>query len=197
MEKPNKIATFKHENAGGIGKVLDDHPEIKTVVVDSVTSLNAMATAHAVTETKSATMEAPTLAGYGRRNSYTLQAINSIIKCTGRSGKNVIFVAHEDVPSKDELTGAMMVSILIGGKMQSEIPIKLSEVWYLEDTGKQRMITIRSNRLRKPMKSRMFLQSGESNFTWKFDPELWEGAGIEKWYNAWKENGGKKLPLPK
>jgi len=81
--------------------------------------------------------------------------------------------------------------------MQSEIPIKLSEVWYLEDTGKQRMITIRSNRLRKPMKSRMFLQSGESNFTWKFDPELWEGAGIEKWYNAWKENGGKKLPLPK
>jgi hypothetical protein len=197
LESSNKIVTFKNESAGGIRNILDEHPEIKTVVVDSVTSLNAMALAHAVTETKSATMEAPTLAGYGRRNSYTLQAVSQIIKTTGKYNKHVVFVAHEDVPDKDELTGAMMVSILVGGKMRSELPIKLSEVWHLEDTGKDRIITIRANRLRKPMKSRMFLQSGESNFKWKFDPEEWEGDGIEAWYDAWVDNGGKKLPLPK
>jgi hypothetical protein len=94
------------------------------------------------------------------------------------------------------MTGAMMVSILVGGKMQSEIPIKLSEVWHLEDTGKDRKITIRSSRLRKPMKSRMFKQSGDSNFTWKFDPESWEGEGIQDWYKMWVDNKGKKLDLP-
>jgi hypothetical protein len=36
MENPNKVVTFKHENAGGIKQVLDDHPDIKTVVFDSI-----------------------------------------------------------------------------------------------------------------------------------------------------------------
>lgn len=80
--------------------------------------------------------------------------------------------------------------------MQSEIPIKLSEVWHLQDTGKDRKITIRSNRMRKPMKSRMFVTSGKDDFTWTFDVEEWKGNGIEKWYNEWVENGGKKVPLP-
>ena len=141
-------------------------------------------------------MEAPTLQGYGRRNSYTMQGIMSVIKATGALGKHCIFIAHEDSPQKDELSGAMMVSILVGGKMQSEIPIKLSEVWHMEDTGKDRKITIRSSRLRKPMKSRMFVQSGNSDFTWKFNPESWEGEGIEAWYDAWNKNSGKKIPLP-
>jgi alpha-D-ribose 1-methylphosphonate 5-triphosphate synthase subunit PhnL len=41
MENPNKVVTFKHENAGGIKQVLDDHPEIQTVVFDSITSVMA------------------------------------------------------------------------------------------------------------------------------------------------------------
>ena len=89
-----------------------------------------------------------------------------------------------------------MVSILVGVKMQSEIPIKLSEVWYLEDTGKDHKITIRSSRLRKPMKSRMFVTSGDSSFTWSFDPETWKGEGIGDWYKAWVDNSGKKIALP-
>ena len=196
MENPNKVVTFKHENAGGIKQVLEDHPEIETVVFDSITSFNEMALKHGVSEVRGATMEMPTLQGYGRRNSYTMQGIMSVIRATGAHNKHIVFVAHEDMPQKDELTGALMVSILVGGKMQSEIPIKLSEVWHLEDTGKDRKITIRSSRLRKPMKSRMFIQSGASDFTWKFDPESWAGEGIADWYKAWVENGGKKIPLP-
>lgn len=196
MENCNKVATFKHENAGGIKNVLDEHPEIETVVFDSITSFNEMALKYAVTEVRGASMELPTLQGYGRRNSYTMQGIMSVIRATGALNKHCIFIAHEDVPSKDEMTGAMMVSILVGGKMQSEIPIKLSEVWHLEDTGKDRKITIRANRMKKPMKSRMFSMSGDTSFTWNFDPETWEGAGIADWYQLWVDNGGKKIDLP-
>jgi len=196
MENANKVVTFKHENAGGIKQILEAHPEIQTVVFDSITSFNEMSLRHGITEVRGASMEMPTLQGYGRRNSYTMQGIMSVIRATGAYNKHVIFVAHEDRPDKDELTGAMMVSILVGGKMQSEIPIKLSEVWHLEDTGKDRKITVRASRLRKPMKSRMFKQSGESSFTWKFDPESWEGEGIETWYKEWVKNDGRKIDLP-
>ena len=197
MENPNKVVTFKHENAGGIKQVLEDNPEIKTVVFDSITSFNEMSLKHGITEVRGASMEMPTLQGYGRRNSYTMQGIMSVIRATGALNKHCIFIAHEDMPQKDELTGAVMVSILVGGKMQSEIPIKLSEVWHLQDTGKKRLITIRSSRLRKPMKSRMFETSGDSEFTWNFDPESWEGEGIQDWYNPWVEKDGRKIPLPK
>ena len=90
-----------------------------------------------------------------------------------------------------------MVSILVGGKLPNEIPIKFSEVWYLEDTSKERKITIRSNRMRKPMKSRMFKQGGDSDFAWKFDPETWTGEGISDWYQRWVDNNGQKIALPK
>ena len=196
MESANKVETFKHENAGGIKQALDENPDIKTVVFDSITSFNEMALRHGISMVKGASMEMPTLQGYGRRNSYTMQAIMSVIRVTGALDKHVIFIAHEDVPKQDDMTGALMVSILVGGKMQSEIPIKLSEVWYLEDTGKDRKITIRSSRLRKPMKSRMFTTSGDSSFTWSFDPESWSGEGIGDWYKAWVDNGGKKIALP-
>tara|TARA_Y100001963_G_scaffold76537_2_gene106177 strand:- start:12065 stop:12862 length:798 start_codon:yes stop_codon:yes gene_type:complete len=196
MENPNKVVTFKHENAGGIKQILEENPDIQTVVFDSVTSFNEMSLKHGITEVRGATMEMPTLQGYGRRNSYTMQGIMSVVKATGAANKHVIFIAHEDAPAKDELTGAIMVSILVGGKMQSEIPIKLSEVWHLEDTGKNRKITIRSSRLRKPMKSRMFISSGDSDFTWNFDPESWKGEGIADWYERWVDGNGKKINLP-
>ena len=197
MENPNKVVTFKHENAGGIKLILEEHPEIQTVVFDSITSFNEMSLKYAVTEVRGASLEAPTLQGYGRRNSYTIQGIMSTIKATGATNKHCIFIAHEDTPQKDEMTGAMIVSILVGGKMQSEIPIKLSEVWHLQDTGKDRKITVRSSPLRKPMKSRMFDVSGKSDFTWTFNTESWVGEGIATWYNAWVANNGKKIALPK
>ena len=57
-------------------------------------------------------------------------------------------------------------------------------------------ITIRSSRLRKPMKSRMFITSEGSDFTWSFNPESWDGEGIEDWYNKWVKNDCKKIELP-
>jgi len=195
-DNPNIVETFKSDGCAGIRQFLEEHEDIQTVVFDSITSFNELSLKHGVAQVRGATMEAPTLQGYGRRNSYTMQGIMSVIRTTGAANKHVIFVAHEDAPQKDELSGAIMVSILVGGKMQSEIPIKLSEVWHLEDTGKNRKLTIRSSRLRKPMKSRMFVTSESSDFTWSFDPESWEGEGIADWYNKWVKNDGKKIDLP-
>ena len=155
-----------------------------------------MSLKHGVSEIRGATMEMPTLQGYGRRNSYTMQGVMSFIKATGAYNKHCIIIAHEDAPQKDEMTGAMMVSILVGGKMQSEIPIKLSEVWHLEDNGKDRKITIRANRMKKPMKSRMFKMDKDTSFSWNYNPEDWSGDGIAAWYNAWVANNGKKIDLP-
>ena len=194
---PDGTSTLEDQDGIHVADFSMESPnKVVTLVFDSITSFNEMALKHAVDEVRGASMELPTLQGYGRRNSYTMQGIMSVIKATGKFNKHCIFIAHEDAPSKDEMTGALMVSILVGGKMQSEIPIKLSEVWHLEDTGKERKITIRSSRLRKPMKSRMFIQSEASDFTWKFDPESWEGEGIEGWYNAWMDNDGRKIELP-
>ena len=195
-ENPNIVMRFKRDDCAGIASFIKENPDIKTVVLDSITSLNEMALRHGISEVRGATMEMPTLQGYGRRNSYTLQAITQFIKVTGQFDKHCVLIAHEDAPQKDELTGQVLVSILVGGKMQSEIPIKLSEVWHLQDTGKERKITIRSSRLRKPMKSRMFIQSDKSDFTWNFDPESWKGDGIEEWYEKWVDNDGRKIELP-
>ena len=196
MEKSSIVLKFKEEHCANIRGILEEHSEIETVVFDSITSFNEQSLKQGVSEVRGATMEAPTLQGYGRRNSYTMQGIMSFIRATGAHNKHCILIAHEDAPQKDELTGQIMVSILVGGKMQSEIPIKLSEVWHLEDTGKNRKITIRSNRLKKPMKSRMFKTSGDSDFTWNFDPETWEGEGIKDWYKSWTDANGQKIDIP-
>lgn len=194
--KPNVVLKFKHENFNGLQSLLEDHPEIQTVVFDSVTSYSTLSLLQGVSEVRGATVEAPTLQGYGRRNSYTIQALQAVIRLTAKLNKHLVVIAHEDVPQKDELTGVMTVSILIGGKMHAEIPAKFSEVWYLQDTGKDRVVTIRSSRIRKPMKSRMFKTDGAEDFKWGYDVEEMQGDGIENWYNKWIENEGKKIALP-
>jgi len=153
-EKANIVEKFKNESCAGLRDMLETS-DVKTIVFDSITSFNEMALKQGVALTNGASMEAPTLQGYMKRNSFTMQGVMNVIKLTASKNINLIFIAHEDAPQKDEITGQMLVSILVGGKLQSEIPIKLSEVWHLEDDGKKRKITIRANRLKKPMKSRI------------------------------------------
>ena len=194
-EKANIVEKFKHDSCAGVREILEQQV-IETIVFDSVTSFNEMALKHAVSVTNGATLEAPTLQGYGKRNIFTMQGVMNVVKTTGSKNVNVIFIAHEEAPRVDEVTGAMQISIMLGGRLQTEIPIKLSEVWHLEDDGKSRKITIRSSRMKKPMKSRMFIASGDRSFEWKFDPEKWKGDTICEWYKSWVSNDGKKLELP-
>jgi hypothetical protein len=80
MDNPNVVTRFKQDNCAGIKTLLEEHPEIETVVFDSLTSFNEMSLKHGVSEIRGATMEMPTLQGYGRRNSYTMQGVMSFIK---------------------------------------------------------------------------------------------------------------------
>jgi len=193
---PATVEQFMSSGCAGLKKFLSEHPEVKTVVFDSVTSFRDKALLHGVDKTPGATIEQPQLAGYGKRNTYLYQAIIKVTEITRAAGVHCVLVAHEAAPQKDEVTGQLLVSMLVGGNLQTEIPIKLSEVWYLEDDGKKRKITIRSSVLKRPMKSRMFISSGKNNFKWLFDPEDWKGEGIEEWFDRWMENDGRKIPLP-
>tara|TARA_Y100000310_G_scaffold122525_2_gene121221 strand:- start:10976 stop:11707 length:732 start_codon:yes stop_codon:yes gene_type:complete len=193
---PPTVEKFKANSCAGIRDALEENPEIKTVVFDSITSFRDKCLLHSVSKGMKSTIEQPGLQGYGMRNTFMYQAFVKVLEVTKAAGVHCIFIAHEAAPMKDEITGQLLVSMLVGGNMNTEIPTKLSEVWYLEDTGKDRRITIRSSRIRKPMKSRMFTTSGEDHFIWNFDPEQWEGDGIGEWYQQWVDNDGKKLELP-
>jgi hypothetical protein len=61
------------------------------------------------------------------------------------------------------------------------------------------MIIVRKSRMRDPVKSRMFDVSDTSEFVWKYnvmDRDDPTNMRIDTWYEEWKANGFKKLPLP-
>lgn len=193
----NVVQKFLSDNAGGLDKLLEENPDIKTVVVDSVSSFNEMALKFAADTSNKSSIIHPTIEAYGKRNTYTIWMVNILLRVTAKHGRHIIFIMHESTPDKDEITGALFISVLVGGKLPKELPIRFSEVWYLEDTGKEHLIRLRNTRVRSPMKTRMFDTSTADNFTWKFDPVTFKGATIDQWYSEWKQAGFNKIPLPK
>ena len=90
----------------------------------------------------------------------------------------------------------LYISIMLGSSLNAQVPIDFSEVWHVSDTGKERRIAIRQSRSRRPMKSRMFISSGDPEFVWNYDADTDEGSGISDWYDQWSSNDGKKIELP-
>lgn len=175
--------------------------DINTVIFDSLTSYSNLCLARGVEMVKSssATILHPTMKGYGNRNGLVLQTVKKLLRVTAETGTHIIFIAHEDVPEKNDEGVVMHISIMLGGKMSVQAPVDLSEVWAVRDDGKKkRFIAVRPCRQRQPMKTRMFQTTGEPEFQWDFDPDHWKGDGqIAKWYDAWVDSEGKKIPIPK
>lgn len=195
--EPNAVDRFRSQDPLKLGQTLKDNPQIETIVIDSVSTFNEIALKWAVMNTNGANEEAPTLPGYGKRNVYTANMVYNILRITTLYNRNVILICHEDSPQKDELTGRTFVSIMIGGGLQAQLPIKFSEVWRLSDTGKSRIIEVRQNPTYRPMKTRMFDPGDKSSFEWKYDATTLKGEGIAEWLQKWKANDGRKIPLPK
>ena len=65
----------------GTSSLMDE----EDIIIADFSSFNEMALKAAVEEVRGATMEGPTLQGYGRRNSYTMQGIMSVIKATAKA----------------------------------------------------------------------------------------------------------------
>jgi len=197
------VEKFKEADPLRITQFLVDHPNIQTVVFDSLTTFGNKALSHGVVKAagtpkgRSATLEDPGYGGYGNKNTWTHLAVTRLLEATGKVGRNVIFIAHEDKPVTNSEGSVLYISIMLGSSLNEQIPVKLSEIWNLTDTGKERRIAIRACRARKPMKSRMFLNSSDPEFVWNYNAETDKGEGIAKWIEQWKANSGKKIPLPK
>ena len=185
-----------------IDKFLQEHEEVQTVVIDSLTAFGDKALQHGVVEAqatpkgRSATIEDPGYGGYGNKNTWTQLIVKNLLQITGRLNKHVIFIAHEDKPEKDDKGVVLYISIMLGSSLNEQLPTRISEIWNLHDTGKERRIAIRACRARKPMKTRMFLTSGEPEFVWKYDADVDKGPGIADWYGQWVKNAGRKIELP-
>lgn len=200
-EKNNIIDKFKRDDGLGLGALLQAHPDIETVVVDSTTRLSQMALEHMIAQGihKSAKLELPGMGSYGGRNALLLRMFVDIMNVTGKYNRNVIFISHEAEPKTNEDGHVLAITMALGGQLPSLTTQKLGEVWYMSDIKGKRMLDLRPFRVYKPMKTRMFDigPTKPSQFEWKYDIDNPDPAfEIATWYRKWREGNGAKIALP-
>jgi hypothetical protein len=202
----DKVPTFKSGDTveAQLRTLLTQHSTLATVVIDSVTSFAQLALTHAVLSGKAnggqfkASMETPGMAGYGIRNRLVLDAINMFLRVTGALGRNVVFICHEDTPKTDKEGNITSITVLLGGSLPEEVPLKISEVWHLLDSDGRRVIGIRPYAQRGPMRTRMFRHEGRvTNFPFHYDQQTGGGDGISTWFTQWQASGFDKIAVPK
>lgn len=204
----NFVEKFKSEDPLGLDKILAEHPEIETVVFDSLTTYGEHAMAHAVVKArgtpkgKSSTLEDPGFAGYGNKNTWTRLLVKNLLTVTAKHKRNMIFIAHEDKPTTNDQGQVLFISIMLGSSLNEQVPVSISEIWNVSDTGKERRIAIRPCRMRKPMRTRMFTVQQGPEFKWTYNAEKPDddpgnvGMRISDWYAAWQDNDYGKIDLP-
>lgn len=194
----------------GLDKILAVHNDIETVVCDSATALVYLCLLRAIDNKVGAgkgfvpSIEAPGLSAYGARNGLLIKALTGMLRITAKHGVHFIVTAHESDPEMRIVDGKQVIdkiSIMLGGQIVNNVTFRLSEIWFMsqENTGAhQRKIAIRPTRLRRPMKTRMFTDVSEPDFFLKYDankPDKGQTT-IASFYDMWKANGGKKIPIP-
>lgn len=192
---------------GGIAErdldvVLSQDTNIQSVIVDSVTSFGELALTYAIQSGKAngkgftATLDAPGIGGYGIRNRAVLSFTRMILRVTGKRGKHVMLVCHENTADRDKEGNIESISILLGGDLPEKVPLQISEVWHMEDTGTKRVLALRPYAKRSPMRSRMFDAMTAARFDFKYDARTKTGEGITDWYARWEAGSFKKLSIP-
>lgn len=175
---------------------------IETVIIDSCTAFSQLAVEKGISVTSGATLERPSPGAYGARNALTLRMMSSILRLTKRAKVNVVFITHEDDAGvKDKEGNIMHITMLLGGKLGQQISLQISEVWYMQDDGKQRKVLLRPGRMRKPMKSRMFDVTKDIEYVLKYD-QIGKDApygthSLAELVEKWKDNGRQKISVPK
>ena len=128
----------------------------------------------------------------------TLRIVTDILKVTAKYNKHVIFIAHEGAPSTNDDGAVLFVTLSLGGQLPQQMGLKLNEIWYMQDTGKERKIALRPFRIYKPMKSRMIkLPESVEPFVWKYDVENPDPKyELATMFEQWKAKGDK-IDFPK
>ena len=197
--EPDRVVDeVKSINPFGLETIFKEHPDIQTVILDSVTAFATKATAYSVGHKNApgAAFENPSMSGYGFRNRFTLGLCKSLLLVTGKHNKNLILICHEDVPKINDKGEIQRITILLGGSLPEEVPLQISEVWHMRDTGTERKVTVRPTGLTKPMKSRMFDTTTDVEFvaSTKTDPSK---VTLTSLFDAWKANSYNKIKLPR
>jgi hypothetical protein len=201
-EKNQIIDKFKFDDGLKLGPVLEAHPDIETVVVDSTTRMSQMALENAISKGLfgKSSIEAPGMGAYGARNALLLRMFVDIMNVTGRYNRNVIFISHEAEPKTNDDGHVLAITMALGGQLPNLTTQKLGEVWYMADNGKgERKIYLRPFRVYKPMKTRMFDigPNKASDFVWKYDIDNPDPKyEIATWFKQWRDTGGKKIAVP-
>jgi len=189
------IDKFRAPDPYGIEAFLRSHPQVETVIWDSVTAYAYIALQEAVMKNKSSSMEQPGMHGYTWRNASVLRAAVALMTITGRLNRNIIFVTHEQAPDRDDKGNIVSVTMALSEGTANQVGLRLNEVWWMNDNGRTHTIAVRPCRLHKPMKTRMW-NAIQPEFTWRYDPVTLRGDGVAEWFAAWRAGGGAKLALP-
>lgn len=196
-ETPSRLMTqFRMADPYGLDKFLQAHPTLDTVIVDSMTALAYAALQEAVTKAGGrSTIEQPGMHGYTYRNASVLSIVVKIMRLCQLHKRHLILITHEGNADRNEEGVITSVAMALSDGVANQIGLRFNEVWHLSDSGTQRRIAIRPCRLRKPMKTRIFIND-KPEFVWHFDPATGVGEGIADWYAQWQKSNGKKLALP-
>jgi hypothetical protein len=113
--------------------------------------------------------------------------------------KNIIFITHEDDAGvKDKEGNILHITMLLGGKLGQQTSLQISEVWFMQDDGKQRKVLLRPGRMRKPMKSRMFNVEKDIEFVLQYHPDdVYGKHSLASFIKEWEDNGRDKIQVPK
>lgn len=206
---PANLMSMFQKDQDALERLIKEH-NIDSVIIDSVTAFAEKALEHSVMELASSknriSITAPGQAGYAAANAYTKVMTNKINQACNRLNKHFMLICHEKEEMHEDDKGNSLpstFSVYLGSALKQQIPLKLSEVWCLEDvgtTGSKKRLWIRANTTRNPMKTRMFKTTGSAFFDWAYDPDNMKGMLISDWFNAWvkaSESGGMKIDLPK
>lgn len=199
----NKI---NQEHPLNLGTFLEENPQIETVIIDSLTTLQQSCLANAVrkkigrSNQFTPSIETPGLSAYGARNAIMLRIVSNILRITGKLNRHVIAIAHEDAPHTDKDGAVMYITTHIADRIRDAMHVRFSEIWWLnkdhkDREGTKRTIAISPTLGHKPMKSRMFVSNDEPSFAlvWNADKDKYQP--LADWYTLW-EKAGKKIPLP-
>lgn len=175
-----------------------------TIILDSITSLSQLALERGVALSAGrtsggtpSTIEFPGLQGYGARTTISVLALKSLLRVTGRYDKNFIAITHEDDPTKDDKGNTLYISMMLGGKIQNNVALQISEIWFLEATERERRVLVKPARGRRPMKTRIFNQD-KPEFILKYNadkPDTEQDDTLAAIYQRWLDGGKKKLAI--
>jgi hypothetical protein len=100
------VGEMRKPDPYNLTRYLTEHPDVETVIFDSMTMFASMALHEAVAANKSGrnkiSIEQPGISAYAYRNALVLGTATTMLAVTAKCNRNIIFTTHEGSPDTDE-----------------------------------------------------------------------------------------------